>query len=356
MNTPVITALATHVPPAVTQRRWNRIARELARTAPAGWAPAIWRPWFDAYRTGHPDGPARGHGHTRNGSGNACGSAYQGPVPVESGDDLSGLAARAAGIILTRRQGHVPAPDVIMFCHSCLNEHVSTTTAGRLGSLAAGTPFAFALSQQQGASVFTALRLACDLFVAEPASDAVLIVAAEKWRPPFSRQVPRSLMHGDGAGALLLERGPREGRGLRVLGTVTQTLAPATPAAQDWPVAPAAFAPVLARLIDTLLSQHRLSTSMITHTTGHPVALFPAGTVLRYPQLMACSPGSAPSCYLGAADIIVRLSGLPRAQALPAGSLVLAWGIGPGGFAGCSLLQVQGAPGRWIACPTASCP
>ncbi|KWA18867.1 hypothetical protein WT38_22775 [Burkholderia territorii] len=104
-----------------------------------------------------------------------------------------------------------------MFCHSSLDEHVSTTTAGRLRAVI-GTPcFPFSVSQQQGSSTFTALQLASDLLIAEPEIHTILIVAAEKWCPPFSRWTEQGIVQGDAAGAILVERSGPTSYGLLVI-------------------------------------------------------------------------------------------------------------------------------------------
>ncbi|WP_409364352.1 hypothetical protein [Burkholderia sp. Bp8990] len=106
----------------------------------------------------------------------------------------------------SKRSANAAPIDIAMFCHSSLNEHVSTTTAGRLRAVI-GTPcFPFSISQQQGASTFTALQLASDLLIAEPEIHTILIVAAEKWCSPFSRWTDQGIVQGDAAGAILVER------------------------------------------------------------------------------------------------------------------------------------------------------
>lgn len=167
MNGPVITALTAWVPDAVPLARWTALESALRATGHPGW---------DAWmRSWHPD-----YGHwLEAGPGDETGGAlpaqpYPAPtgpacaVPVETGTDLSGLAAKVANAICATRPPDARPIDVIMFCHSSLDEHVSTTIAGRLCA-EVGTPcFPFSVSQQHGASPFTALRLAADLFVAEP--------------------------------------------------------------------------------------------------------------------------------------------------------------------------------------------
>ncbi|MDS0862937.1 3-oxoacyl-ACP synthase, partial [Burkholderia pseudomultivorans] len=68
-------------------------------------------------------------------------------MPVERDTDLSGLAAKMALAICAARPVNAAPIDIAMFCHSSLNEHVSTTTAGRLRAVINTPCFAFSVSQ-----------------------------------------------------------------------------------------------------------------------------------------------------------------------------------------------------------------
>jgi 3-oxoacyl-[acyl-carrier-protein] synthase III len=344
MSTPVITALAAYVPPAIPLARWYEIEAKLQATALTGWPALVYPPWFAAYGL-DPGQITERPGDTGVSSAD-CATGVD-LVPVEAQRDLSGLAADAAQAICGAREPCSPPVGVVMFCHSSLNEHVSTTTAGRLRAVIGSPCFPFAVSQQQGASVFTALRLASDLFAAEPDLHAILIVAAEKWCHPFSRRAGRWALQGDAACALLVERASPATRGLRLLAAATRTLHQIeVPFALSLPPSgtDTAFTPALLDLIDTLLLQHRIRADQIAAVIGHNINLPPGDAVSRHPGLSQTHPMVDGRAYLGAAESIVRLTEALDAPELPHGSLILAWGIGLGGYVGCTLLEAQGTP------------
>ncbi|WP_454805992.1 3-oxoacyl-ACP synthase [Paraburkholderia fungorum] len=341
MNPPVITAVTAWVPDAIPLSRWAAMESALRATGNPGWNAWMrsWHPdyghWLEAgpdEETGgslpvHPDLPP---------SDLAC------AVPVETGTDLSGLAAKVANAICAARPPDARPIDVIAFCHSSLDEHVSTTVAGRLCA-EVGTPcFPFSLSQQHGASPFTALRLASDLFIAEPDVHTILIVAAEKWCPPFSRMCGPDMVHGDAAGALLVERTGHATGGLQLLDVAARYVpgdfrrcATGVPDARTF---------TLLSMIDVLLARHGLRHSEIDEIVGQPGMPSLAVAICEHFGRPAARAQRQVSIHLGATESIVRL-----AQALRRGTFhqrrrVLLWGYGIGGFVGTVLLEACGTP------------
>jgi hypothetical protein len=340
MNLPVITAVTAWVPDAIPLSQWAAIESALRAIGHPGWNAWMrsWHPdyghWLEAgpdEETGaslavHPDLPPPDL---------AC------AVPVETSTDLSGLAAKVANAICATRPPDARPIDVIAFCHSSLDEHVSTTVAGRLCA-EAGTPcFPFSVSQQHGASPFTALRLASDLFVAEPAVHAILIVAAEKWCPPFSRMCGPGIVHGDAAGALLVERTGDATVGLHLLDA----------AARHVPVdirrrtvgAPDPWRFTLLSMIDFLLARHGLRCDEIEEIVGHSGQPSLADAVSEHFGRPGATLQHEVAIHLGAAESIVRLAQtLSRTACLR--HRMLLWGYGISGFVGTALLKTRGAP------------
>lgn len=348
VNTPIITAIATCVPRAVSLARWRTIEAALSMQTPSGWNAWVtsWQPDF---------GPcideAAIAGNVRHTIREAHGAkAVQ--VPVARDTDLSGLAARVTQAVCSARRRDAPPIDIVMFCHSTPEEHVSTTTAGCLRAVLGAPCFPFSVSQQQGASPFTALQLARDLLIAERDVQTILIVAAEKWCPPFSRSTTWAMVQGDAAGALLVERltGPPHGLGL--IGTSTHHLrhhATSATAARDGIFTD--WIPVLLATIDTLLDRHGLEPGDIAAVVGQAVDIRLDAAVLRH---LGFVPAARHGCAcLGAAESIVRLAAALAGRRLPQDSRLLAWGVGLGGYVGGALFAFHDMP--LLNCEAGAC-
>ncbi|WP_090531890.1 3-oxoacyl-[acyl-carrier-protein] synthase III C-terminal domain-containing protein [Paraburkholderia sartisoli] len=337
MDTPVITALATWVPDPVPLSQWREMERRLRLIEHRGWNAWMksWQPDYGQYVETHRD--------TQN---DGCVPSEHGlsapdMVPVETGTDLSGLAAKVANTLCAERAPGAPPVDIVMFCHSSLDEHVSTTTAGRLCAEAGTSCFPFSVSQQHGASVFTALRLAADLFIAEPDVHTILIVAAEKWCPPFSRLAGADLVHGDAAGALLVERSRHATAGLQLLDVAARHVIPG--AGRPATGVCDGSAPPLISMIELLLARHGLRRDDIDEVVGHRGIPSLTGAVCDL--LKRPATGAYRHCvHLGAAESIVRLAHLLANTALHQPHRILLWGFGFGGHVGAALFEACGAP------------
>ncbi|WP_244101766.1 3-oxoacyl-ACP synthase [Burkholderia cepacia] len=238
--------------------------------------------------------------------------------------------------------------DIVMFCHSSLNEHVSTTVAGRLRAVVGSPCFPFSVSQQQGASTFTALQLADDLFIAEPEIRAILVVAAEKWCPPFSRWTDQGIVQGDAAGAILLERATCVSAGLRVIDARTnrfQRLSTQRPLTHpdigtDW-------APVLLSTIDAMLSRHKLHVDDLNTIVGPEIDPHLDELVGGHLKRRVIGLTHRRRVHLGAPELIVKLTDALESHNLPVQGRILMWGVGLGGYVGCALLEAHGKPHRY---------
>lgn len=341
MNLPVITAVTAWVPAVIPLSRWTAVESALRASGHSGWNAWMksWHPdyghWLETWRGGETGGSSPVHPNLPP-PDRTC------AVPVETGTDLSGLAAKVANAVCAIRPLDARPVDVIAFCHSSLDEHVSATVAGRLRA-EVGTPcFPFSISQQHAVSPFTALRLAADLLVAEPDVHAILIVAAEKWCPPFSRMCGPDIVHGDAAGALLVERTGNGTRGMQLLDVAARHVA--VDICRNAIGASHALTFTLLSMIDSFLAGHGFRPDDIDEVVGHSGIPSLSGAVSRFLGRPDAVLQHQVCFHLGAAESIVRLAQALGDAACHRHHRVLLWGYGFGGFVGTALLETCGAP------------
>ncbi|HDR9130698.1 TPA: 3-oxoacyl-ACP synthase [Burkholderia vietnamiensis] len=339
MNTAVITALASYVPRTVAVHREPGIEPTLGAPMRSGWHAWVASRQADYVRYSTKKAASAGSA--------AIGAAPDEfrCVPVEGDTDLSGLAAKVAQTICAARPANAAPIDIAMFCHSSLNEHMSTTTAGRLRTVV-GTPcFPFSVSQQQGASTFTALQLADNLLIAEPEIHTILIVAAEKWCPPFSRWTDQGIVQGDAAGAILVERAGPASYGMLVIDACASRLdrfRTHTPlSSQDIPTD---WVPALRLTIDAMLLRHALQPNDLGTVVGAGIDPQLEEAVCRHLSRRVVEFPERCRAHLGAAEPIVQLADALESHDLPVRERILTWGIGLGGFVGCTLFESYGRP------------
>ncbi|RQR25032.1 3-oxoacyl-ACP synthase [Burkholderia sp. Bp9142] len=339
MNAPVITALASYVPRTVAVYRDCGI--EPTHDAPIR---SGWHAWVASWQADYAPHPTKKASVTRSAAVNAAADEIR-CVPVERDTDLSGLAAKVAQLICAARPADAAPIDIAMLCHSSLNEHVSTTTAGRLRAVIGAPCFPFAVSQQQGASTFTALQLASDLLIAEPEIHTILIVAAEKWCSPFSRWTDQGIVQGDAAGAILVERSGPASCGLVVIDARANRLHRLTTSAPlsnqairtDWVRA-------LRSTIDAILLRHALQPNDVGTVVGAGIDPQLDEAICRHLGRSLIEFSDRRRAYLGAAEPIVQLANVFESHDLPVCERILTWGIGLGGFVGCALFESHGRP------------
>lgn len=336
MMQPVITALSAYVPPIKVLNDPPKIEGANVMATLNGWDA-----WIASWRATCAFDPAA----TACANSEARQSDRSWRIPVEGDVDLSGLAVRVAQTIFAARHSTAAPVDIIMFCHSSVDQHISTTTAGRLANIAGRSCFSFSVSQQYSASAFTALRLAQDLLIAEPHVHTVLIVAAEKWAPPFSRCRELGPPLGDAAAALLLERPTATTRGFRLVDAhtchcpISTRGAPHRHAHPDFDQLHA-----LLQMTDSLLAKHAI---LPREVSAIGPAVDPAlGRALRQRLGIATLTHRPPhDAHLGAAAPIEQLAYALEARALPSQRAVLIWDIGLYGYVGCALLDAHTAHG-----------
>ena len=233
------------------------------------------------------------------------------------------------------------APDQIIVCANSFEHDLSLSCASRLHSELGSTGVPFAIGQLQGVSFFLALQVAADMMASDERMHAALIVAAERWLPPFSRQTGTLTALGDGAAAVLVRRHAGPGWHVRsvmvctpatavaiaphetfvdetaVVEVIGKTCAQAglKPAALDWIVPPRINAPLACEVS----AQARL----------------PAGR-MWYPD-----PGDIG--YLCAADAPAQLDVLLQSVAPADGQRILMWSAGFQGQAACAILEFRGS-------------
>ncbi|RBB38150.1 3-oxoacyl-ACP synthase [Burkholderia reimsis] len=346
MNTPAITAIASYVPRTVAVHRECGIEPTLGAPIRSGW-----HAWVASWQADYAPHPAKKAASTRSAAISAARDEFR-FVPVERDTDLSGLAAKVAQTICAARPTNAAPIDIAMLCHSSLNEHVSTTTAGRLRAVIGAPCFPFAVSQQQGASTFTALQLAGDLLTAEPEIHTILIVAAEKWCPPFSRWTDQGIVQGDAAGAILVERSRPASCGLVVIDARASRLhrfAPPAPHSSldirtDW-------VPALQSTIDAVLLRHALQPNDLGTVVGAGIDPQLDEAICRHLSRRVVEFSDRRRAHLGAAEPIVQLANVLESRDLPARDRILTWGIGLGGFVGCALFESHGRPFLYLNPP-----
>ncbi|MBY4798920.1 MULTISPECIES: hypothetical protein [Burkholderia cepacia complex] len=339
MNTPVITALASYVPRTVAVPRGRGI--EPTRGAPIR---SGWHAWVESWQADYAHHLAEKADATRRAAVNAAADEIR-CVPVERDTDLSGLAAKVAQPICAARPANAAPIDIAMFCHSSLNEHVSTTTAGRLRAVIGAPCFPFAVSQQQGASTFTALQLASDLLIAEPDIRTILIVAAEKWCSPFSRWTDQGIVQGDAAGAILVERSGPAPCGLMVIDARASRLHRlATPAPLSNQAIRTDWVRALRSTIDAILLRHALQPNDVGTVVGAGIEPQLDEAICRHLGRSLIEFSDHRRANLGAAEPIVQLANVLESHDLPLCERILTWGVGLGGFVGCALFESHGRP------------
>lgn len=131
--------------------------------------------------------------------------------------EVSEMLLRVALPLLQAPEGAVaPQVSTFMVCHTSLENDFTISAACRLQAELRQGQVPFAIGQLQGATFLMALSLASDL-LAGGSGQRIAIAAAERWTPPFTRLIGQATLLGDGAGAVLLERGCNVGWMLRAI-------------------------------------------------------------------------------------------------------------------------------------------
>jgi 3-oxoacyl-[acyl-carrier-protein] synthase III len=253
---------------------------------------------------------------------------------------LSEMASVVASEAIRRypeKESHVP--DQIIVCGTSLEHDLALSCAGRLHSELGSTGVPFAIGQIQGVSFFLALQAAADMMASDDRMHTTLIVAAERWLPPFSRRTGSLTVLADGAAAVLARREARSGWHIRSLTVCTPTTSVSIPP-QDICIDET----IIVELIEQTCAQAglkpaafdwivppRLNTALACNVSAE--AGLPVGR-MWYPE-----PGDIG--YLCAADTPAQLHMLLQTIVPAHGQHILLWSAGFQGQAACAVLEYR---------------
>ncbi|RQU36015.1 3-oxoacyl-ACP synthase [Burkholderia cenocepacia] len=259
---------------------------------------------------------------------------------AESNLSLSDMALCAARLLYDGAS-QLPRPDQIIVCSTSFEHDLALSCAGRLHHELASRRPPFAIGQLQDVSFATALDLTLAMMDADIELNTVLIVAAERWLPPFSRYVDLHTLLADGAAAALVTRHPTSGWRVRGLTICT----PATPSSSSVIATPVNSATLMSAINKALAraacqatqmdwivpakTDNRLLRSIRTH----------GDLPLERIWLADDTPG-----YLCAAHTPARLDSLTRAVSPRDGQHLLVWSTGFHSQVACAILQFCEAP------------
>lgn len=259
---------------------------------------------------------------------------------AESNLSLSDMALCAARLLYDGAS-QLPRPDQIIVCSTSFEHDLALSCAGRLHHELASRRAPFAIGQLQDVSFATALDLTLAMMDADIELNTVLIVAAERWLPPFSRYVDLHTLLADGAAAALVTRHPTPGWRVRGLTICT----PATPSSSSVIATPVNCATLMGAINKALAraacqatqmdwivpakTDNRLLRSIRTH----------GDLPLERIWLADDTPG-----YLCAAHTPARLDSLTRAVSPRDGQHLLVWSTGFHSQVACAILQFCEAP------------
>ncbi|ABE36328.1 3-Oxoacyl-[acyl-carrier-(ACP)] synthase III family protein [Paraburkholderia xenovorans LB400] len=254
---------------------------------------------------------------------------------------LSEMASAVAGEAIRRypsKEDH--APDQIIVCGTSLEHDLALSCAGRLHSELGSTGVPFAIGQIQGVSFFLALQVAADMMASDERMHTTLIVAAERWLPPFSRQTGSLTVLADGAAAILVSRGSCPGWHVRSLTVCTPCTSVSIPP-QDIRIDEAAVVEVIGQTcaqagvkpttFDWIVPP-RINTTLACNVSAEA----------RLPVWRMWYPEPGDIGYLCAADAPAQLHVLLQTVVPANGQRILLWSAGFQGQAACAVLEYHG--------------
>ncbi|HDR9501251.1 TPA: 3-oxoacyl-ACP synthase [Burkholderia cepacia] len=258
---------------------------------------------------------------------------------VESDQTLSDMAlATVRALLESSPQVAAPTLDQIIVCTTSFEHDLALSCACRLHSELGSGRAPLAVGQLQGVSFLMALEIAVAMMAADIRLDTVVIVAAERWRPPFSRRIGALIDMGDGAAAVLIARHP--GPGWRVSGLTVRT--PGIPPLAN------EREPVYTSTLTDVISETCASAGV------HPanvdwVLPAPIDTHLAREVHTRCGLRRERACHIRmdapghfcAADTPARLDALLQSTTPNEGQHALVWSAGFQGQAGCALLEYR---------------
>ncbi|PZR50612.1 3-oxoacyl-ACP synthase [Paraburkholderia fungorum] len=255
---------------------------------------------------------------------------------------LSEMTSAVASEAIRRypsKDNHVP--DQIIVCGTSLEHDLALSCAGRLHSELGSTGAPFAIGQIQGVSFFLALQVAADMMASDDRMHTTLIVAAERWLPPFSRQTGSLTVLADGAAAILVRREACPGWHVRSLTVGTPSTSVSVPP-QDICI----DEEVVVEVIEETCAQTGLKPTAFDWIVPPRINTTLACNVsaeARLPVGRMWYPESGDIGYLCAADAPAQLHVLLQTIVPADGQRILLWSAGFQGQAACAVLEYRGS-------------
>ncbi|MDS0858608.1 3-oxoacyl-ACP synthase [Burkholderia pseudomultivorans] len=259
---------------------------------------------------------------------------------AESELTLSDMAlATVRALLESSPQVAASGADQVIVCTTSFEHDLALSCACRLHCEIGSTRAPLAIGQLQGVSFLMALEIALAMMAADIRLNTVVIVAAERWRWPFSSRIGATIDMGDGAAAVLITRYPAPGWRVSAITVRTPGIPPL--ASEREPV----YASTLANVISETCASAGLQPAEVDWILPAPIDTGLAREIntrcgLR-PEQVCHLRMDAPNHFC-AADTPTRLDVLLRSINPHKGQHALAWSAGFQGQAGCALLEFRG--------------
>ncbi|WP_240690322.1 3-oxoacyl-[acyl-carrier-protein] synthase III C-terminal domain-containing protein [Burkholderia cepacia] len=263
--------------------------------------------------------------------------ATENRVAAESDQTLSDMALATVQTLLdSSSQVEALTLDQIIVCTTSFEHDLALSCACRLHSELGSSRAPLAVGQLQGVSFLMALEIAVAMMAADIRLNTVVIVAAERWRPPFSRRIGALVDMGDGAAAVLIARHPSPGWRVRGLTVRTPGIPPL--ASECEPI----YTSTLTDVIGETCASAGFQPGNVDWVLPAPI-----DTHLAHEIHTRCGLRPERACHICmdapghfcAADTPARLDALLQSINPNEGQHALVWSAGFQGQAGCALLE-----------------
>ncbi|WP_230950794.1 3-oxoacyl-[acyl-carrier-protein] synthase III C-terminal domain-containing protein [Burkholderia cepacia] len=260
-------------------------------------------------------------------------------VAAESDQTLSDMALATVRTLLdSSSQVEALTLDQIIVCTTSFEHDLALSCACRLHSELGSSRAPLAAGQLQGVSFLMALEIAVAMMAADIRLNAVVIVAAERWRRPFSRRIGALVDMGDGAAAVLIARHPSPGWRVRGLTVRTPGIPPL--ASEREPI----YTSTLTDVIGETCASAGFQPGNVDWVLPAPI-----DTHLAHEIHTRCGLRPERACHICmdapghfcAADTPARLDALLQSINPNEGQHALVWSAGFQGQAGCALLEFR---------------